>query len=197
MSMTRRSLLVHFGATACCAISGTQVHADTLGRVICSLRGASGFIRVSNYREAAPEARRVIALITNGVGIRQNFEVKAADFRTSNLAFATIHSGRRRVVYDAAEFSFVNGRTHWEAVGVLGHEIGHHLAAHVYVSESSRHEEELEADYFSGNVIDPVRQCLPHIDALVRRVARCSMMFRLDQFEVFRRRRRQRHQISL
>ena len=98
MGITRRKYLAGLGAATCCALPGFKAQVESPRGVICSLRGASRFIRVSNMREAAPEARRVITLITDDVGIRQNFEVMAADFKTKNLAYATIHNGRRRVV---------------------------------------------------------------------------------------------------
>lgn len=92
-------------------------------------------------------------LIAAGVGLQPNFQVKASDSPLGGLAYATIRGGRRLIVYDATVFVFGEGRTDWIALGVLAHEIGHHLANHVFLDEISRHGQELEADHFAGATV--------------------------------------------
>jgi len=63
---------------------------------------------------------------------------------------AAIHRGKRYIVFDRGYTSWGEGETDWHAIGVAGHEIGHHLASHVFTSELSNHAEELVADQFAG-----------------------------------------------
>jgi len=84
------------------------------------------------------------------VGIEPNFEVRAADFGHGGTAFASIKNGQRYIVYDRSKFSFGSGEASYAHLGILAHEVGHHLASHVVTRETSPHARELEADRYAG-----------------------------------------------
>lgn len=148
MIMSRRRFIVGASALCCCGqVGGAEASQE---QVICALGGSHEGLSDSGWRPAAGEAQQVVQLITEGVGVKPNFVILAADFERSSIAYAGFKDGRRRIVYDAAMLSFGSGRTSWKSVGVLAHEIGHHLATHVFVRDTSSHERELEADHFSG-----------------------------------------------
>jgi len=118
---------------------------------ICGFRFSSPvFGRVSNIGAPSNEALKIVGWITDSVGIRQNFAILAADIERYAVAFATIRGGQRFIVYNRSGFSWSNGRASWGDVSTMAHEVGHHLASHVYADEYSQYEQELEADTFSG-----------------------------------------------
>jgi len=148
--LTRRALIV--SAVSAAGLGACRACADApASGVICAFKGAlPEFVHTKRVSPAPPEAQRAVALIVDGVGLRRNFEVLQGEFARKVGGFATIRGGRRYIVYDAEEFSFGAGRTDWVAMGLLGHEIGHHLASHVYLDGASSHADELEADRFAG-----------------------------------------------
>ncbi|WP_339635129.1 hypothetical protein [uncultured Sneathiella sp.] len=155
MTFSRRNFLLGCG---CTAVLGINRHAladpgDLFSGRICAKNSEPNVDGVVNYGTPSPEAVKVTTWFTDVVGIRQNFQILAADF-TGNMermaAFATIRKAQRFIVYDRANFTWKNGRTNWVEVGIMGHEVGHHIASHVFANEYSQHEQELEADRFSG-----------------------------------------------
>lgn len=118
---------------------------------ICMWHGNTPRLRgVSEYQEAHPDALKAVEWITGLVGLEPNFEVLSAKFANGGGAFATIYKGQRYIVFDRAFTSWGDGKTDWHAIGVAAHEVGHHLASHVFTDETDKHAEELEADAFAG-----------------------------------------------
>ncbi len=117
-------------------ICGTGVHLNWRG--------------TTNEGDPAPEAVALVERMTEMVGIYPRFEVRAADFSYSGTAFATIRNGRRYIVYDRGKFDWGNGEASYAHLGIMAHEIGHHLASHLVTRDSSSHARELEADRFAG-----------------------------------------------
>lgn len=151
MGLNRRTLLAGLGAQCLCSQAAI---ASTFGdglRPLCGLNVAyPSFDRTSALAAPAPEAVQAVKLLTDVVGIEANFEVVEGTFVKKVLAFAAVRQNQRYIVYDKDEFWFESGRTNWISVGILAHEVGHHLAAHTYVSGASNHARELEADRFAG-----------------------------------------------
>ena len=151
--MNRRSFL-QFGACGCAAgvfpvpsFASDQFEA---GNIICGFGGYPNFSATKAVHKATPEALQAVQLIIDAVGIEQNFEVLRGEFTLKVGGFATIRSDKRYIVYDQDRFTFEGGRTDWIGMGLLAHEIGHHLASHVYVNGASSQNQELEADRFAG-----------------------------------------------
>lgn len=98
------------------------------------------------------EAERVIQDIVDASGLRQNFEIRAAGVPN---AAAVIYGTRRYIIYNQyfmREMRETTG-TRWAATSIMAHEIGHHLNGHTLESAGSRPRIELEADYYSGFVL--------------------------------------------
>ena len=145
---TRRNFLVASTAACGCLLLPTGSEAQPKDGLICGLTDMR--LGDAEIREGDHEALQLMRLITADVGIQPTFQVRASDTPLPGLAYAQIIEGRRRILYDSTVFQFALGRTHWLAVGAIAHEIGHHLANHIFLDETSRHGQELEADYFAG-----------------------------------------------
>ncbi len=111
---------------------------------------------VRNIAEPHEKAQMLLQLMCELSGIQPRIQLFAADFigdYSRFAAYATIKERKRYIVYDRASFNWKPDQTTWAEIGILGHEIGHHVASHVYADEVSRHAQELEADRFSGFIM--------------------------------------------
>lgn len=104
--------------------------------------------RKPKLSKPAPEARAAVRWITAAAGVSPTFEIYEGDVVPST-AFALIKDRKRLIVYGAQQFKWSGGAARWRDVCILGHEVGHHLGAHI-VTSPERHEAELEADRFAG-----------------------------------------------
>lgn len=100
-----------------------------------------------------PEVSMAVESIVKRSGLKQNFYVMECP--STNNCFAATRNGERLIVYDAGFFEKLNSvtKTHWAALSILAHEIGHHLQGHTIKNGGSDHDRELEADEFSGFVM--------------------------------------------
>ncbi len=95
------------------------------------------------------EADRLIQQIVAASGLAQNFEVRTAPVPNA----AAVILGEKRLILYNREFIrriAAASRSRWAAMSILAHEVGHHLNGHTIRSSGSRPKLELEADYFSG-----------------------------------------------
>ncbi len=101
---------------------------------------------------ATDDAQEIINDIIATVGLKANFEIRAANI--SNAA-ATNYAGKRFIVYDPAFIRKLNeaAGNRWASVSILAHEIGHHLNGHTLTNSGSQPGLELEADEFAGFVM--------------------------------------------
>ena len=139
----------------------------TVSASLLFARNGSEYIHIeesatSEIREAAPfdYASDITAKIISVIGLKPNFEVKAA--KVPNAA-AVVYQRKRYVLYNP---TFINALVktagnEWAAVSVLAHEIGHHLNGHTLENHGSRPDQELEADEFSGFVLRRMGASLP------------------------------------
>lgn len=100
---------------------------------------------------ATSEAYSIIKEIVGFSGLSSNFEVRSGN--TEN-ALATIINGKRFIIYNNNFISQVEVLTknEWGPISILAHEVGHHLNSHL-LQGGSKPDSELEADYFSGFVL--------------------------------------------
>ncbi len=98
-------------------------------------------------------AEEVVDQILRQVGLLRNFVV--VECPNTENCFATVVDGQRYIVYDGAFMKRVENVTHtdWSAISIVAHEIGHHLQGHTIDGKGSRPQKELEADRFSGFVM--------------------------------------------
>jgi hypothetical protein len=105
---------------------------------------------VKTYKSSA-FARDIINNIVNVVGLKPNFEIRAAEI--SNAA-AVNYGGKRYILYDPNFMDKIQNaaQTDWAGISILAHEIGHHLNGHTMM-RGGNPTLELEADEFSGFVL--------------------------------------------
>jgi hypothetical protein len=101
---------------------------------------------------ASAGAERVISDILSVVGLRPNFEIRAANVPN---AAAVILKSKRYILYNPKFISNINTASgnDWAGISIIAHEIGHHLNGHTLGAGGSRPEIELEADEFSGFIL--------------------------------------------
>ena len=80
-----------------------------------------------------------------------NFKFYSAEIEN---AVATIIDNNRYIIYDQRLFNYTDlaGKTYWNSMSILAHEIGHHLSGHT-LNNISNNNIELEADKFSGFIL--------------------------------------------
>lgn len=119
---------------------------------LCSYYGEaiSPTITLSPANETAEE---VIEKILSVVGLRPNFEIRAANVPN---AAAVILKNKRYILYNPKFISQINyaSGNNWAGISIIAHEIGHHLNGHTLQKGGSRPDLELEADEFSGFVLN-------------------------------------------
>jgi hypothetical protein len=98
------------------------------------------------------DAKQLIQRILSVVGLKPNFEIRAANVPN---AAAVILNNKRYILYNPEFIAQINDAAdnNWAGISIIAHEIGHHLNGHTLQSGGSRPELELEADEFSGFVL--------------------------------------------
>lgn len=97
---------------------------------ICSAKGKLEDDDLKAVHAPRPELATALDWISEMVSIAPNFELYGGDFRRSPVAFALRRGKQRYIVYDRAFFSKKSGELTWFDIGVLAHEIGHHINGH-------------------------------------------------------------------
>ncbi|GAA4049212.1 hypothetical protein GCM10022409_39690 [Hymenobacter glaciei] len=118
----------------------------------------------------APAPTDVIREITDAVGLKARFELRATT-EVDNAA-AVVYNGKRYLLYNPAFLNSVNkaGHTDWAGISILAHEMGHHLNGHTLRSGGSQPADELEADEFSGFVLRKLGASLAQAQAAMATV---------------------------
>lgn len=106
----------------------------------------------SNFKSVY-EAADIVKLMLDSVKWKENFRIKEQN--GINNAYATIINQVRWIVYDNDFLENLDSyaSTKWASISVLAHEIGHHYYNHVVKSRGSNIPSEIEADKFSGYVM--------------------------------------------
>jgi hypothetical protein len=117
------------------------------------------------------EASQIILSILDHTGVCPNFEIRNAN--VSN-AKAVIRDNQRLILYNEEYIRTINqkGRTNWAGIGVLAHEIGHHLNGHTIYFDRSDYEAELEADNFAGFILRKMGASLSQAQSAINAVSK-------------------------
>ena len=120
--------------------------------------------------QTAPAPTDVIREITDAVGLKARFELRAT--RDIDNAAAVVYNGQRFLLYNPDFLSAVNraGHTDWAGISILAHEMGHHLNGHTLRGGGSQPADELEADEFSGFVLRKLGASLAQAQAAMATV---------------------------
>jgi hypothetical protein len=121
--------------------------------------------------QTAPAPTDVIREITDAVGLKARFELRAT--RQVDNAAAVVYDGKRFLLYNPDFLNAVNraGHTDWAGISILAHEMGHHLNGHTLRGGGSQPADELEADEFSGFVLRKLGASLAQSQAAMATVS--------------------------
>lgn len=99
------------------------------------------------------DALDAVDQIMSYTGLPTNFIIREGD--VDNASAIVAENNRRYIVYNKYWMDDLVRRsgTDWSKFSVLAHEIGHHLSNHMMGNVGSRHEQELQADKFSGFIL--------------------------------------------
>jgi hypothetical protein len=136
---------------------------------MCNYYGEASAETLTLY-PATQSAEKVVQDIMSVIGLRANFELRGANVPT---AAAVIKQGKRYILYNPQFMNNIISATgsRWAAVSILAHEIGHHLNGHTLDNESSKPKTELEADEFSGFVLQKMGASLTDAQAAMAAIA--------------------------
>jgi hypothetical protein len=136
---------------------------------MCNYYGEATPGNITLY-DASPTADKVVQNIMSVIGLRSNFELRAANVPT---AAAVIKQNKRYIMYNPQFMNKINSAsgTNWAAISILAHEIGHHLSGHTLDNMSSKPQTELEADEFSGFVLQKMGATLADAQAAMALIA--------------------------
>ena len=113
------------------------------------------------------EALNALRRVLRHTGLEPNFVIRAANVPN---AVASIQGKKRYVLYNQKFMMSVRDATNtdWGLTSILAHEIGHHLQGHTLVSGGSRPESELQADKYSGFVLQRMGATLDQAQAAMQ-----------------------------
>jgi uncharacterized protein YraI len=116
--------------------------------------------------EPSQAALDIVAQILSYTGLPQNFDLYSANIYN---AAALMVKGKRVILYDPQLIADIENVTHrnWAAVSIFAHEIGHHLAGHTLLQSYDK-QNELQADYFSGYVLQKMGATIDDAQAVMK-----------------------------
>lgn len=98
------------------------------------------------------------------------FKMAASQQVPNALAVVHGYDSERLILYNPHFMRGLRNRTNtsWSMISVLAHEIGHHLWGHTLTRSSNRRDLELEADFFSGDMLYKMGATLEEATAAYR-----------------------------
>ena len=99
------------------------------------------------------EAKELVDDMLDKISWDENFTLREQNGIQN--AYATISAGRRLIVYDNNFLEDIDAyaKTKWASYSIMAHEMGHHFYNHVVSNRGSTIPSEIEADAFSGFMI--------------------------------------------
>jgi hypothetical protein len=109
---------------------------------------------LKNSFQSTYEAKQVVnSMLAIIKWADQNFNLREQNGIQN--AYATISGGQRLIVYDNSFLEDIDAyaKTKWASISIMAHEVGHHYYDHVVSGKGSNVPSEIEADAFSGYVL--------------------------------------------
>ena len=108
---------------------------------------------LKNSFKSVYEAKQVVSTMLDVIKWTENFNLKEQNGIQN--AYATINGGQRWIVYDNNFLEDIDAyaKTKWASISIMAHEMGHHYYDHVVSGKGSNVPSEIEADAFSGYMI--------------------------------------------
>ena len=119
--------------------------------------------------ESEAAAQAAVKRVVDFTGLAQNFTIRAANVPN---AAAVISGQSRQILYNQAfMLEVAKVERNWAAISIMAHEVGHHLNGHTITSGGSRPSIELEADRYSGYVLQRMGATLDQAKAAMNQIA--------------------------
>ena len=117
------------------------------------------------------EARDIIKGMLDTIQWKENFNIREENGIQN--AYATIINRVRWIIYDNTFLEDIDTytATKWASISVLAHEMGHHYYNHVVSGAGSSPPKEIEADAFSGYVMEKLGASLDQSVAAIKAIA--------------------------
>jgi hypothetical protein len=117
------------------------------------------------------EAQAILKNMLDSINWKENFRVKEQNGIQN--AYATIINNARWIIYDNDFLEDIDSytATKWASISVLAHEMGHHYYNHVISGSGSTPPKEIEADAFSGYVMEKLGASLQQSVAAMQAIA--------------------------
>lgn len=117
------------------------------------------------------EARDIVKGMLDSIKWKENFTLREQN--GINNAYATIIQNKRWIVYDNDFLENLDSyaATKWASISVLAHEMGHHYYNHVVGTQGSTIPKEIEADAFSGYMMQKLGATLDQSVAAMKTIA--------------------------
>ena len=109
--------------------------------------------RLANSFKSVYEATTVVNTMRDAIKWQENFKLKEQNGIQN--AYATMQGGQRWIVYDNNFLEDIDAyaKTKWASISIMAHEMGHHYYDHVKSGQGSNVPSEIEADAFSGYIM--------------------------------------------
>jgi hypothetical protein len=117
------------------------------------------------------EARDIVKNMLDSIKWKENFSLREQN--GINNAYATILQNKRWIIYDNDFLENIDtyASTKWASISVLAHEMGHHYYNHVVSGKGSTIPTEIEADGFSGYMMNKLGATLEQSVAAMKAIA--------------------------
>jgi hypothetical protein len=117
------------------------------------------------------EARDIVKNMLDTIKWKENFSLREQN--GINNAYATILQNKRWIIYDNDFLENIDtyAATKWASISVLAHEMGHHYYNHVVSGRGSTIPTEIEADGFSGYMMNKLGATLAQSIAAMKTIA--------------------------
>jgi hypothetical protein len=105
---------------------------------------------LKNSFQSTYEAKQVVNTMLDVIQWKENFNLKEQNGIQN--AYATMSGSQRWIVYDNNFLEDIDSyaKTKWASISIMAHEMGHHYYNHVVNGKGSTVPTEIEADAFSG-----------------------------------------------
>jgi len=117
------------------------------------------------------EARDILKNMLDTINWKENFNIRESNGIRN--AYATIINNARWIIYDNNFLEDIDTytSTKWASISILAHEMGHHYYNHVVSRSGSTPAKEIEADAFSGYVMEKLGAALSESVAAISVIA--------------------------
>lgn len=132
---------------ALCVVTSTISHFACAQEFVCSFRSGADKPRVTGPASSA--AKEMVRRILERTNVKLNFILAEGEVDNAMAVYA---GGQRLIVYNPSFMEHITllASTDWAGIGLLAHEIGHHVKEHGKRGSEDPKKLETEADEFLG-----------------------------------------------